>query len=236
MTLAWIEPHQPLPAAEHALSSPEGLVAAGRDLSARRLLEAYSNGLFPWYSAGQPVLWWSPDPRMVLFSQEFQPTRSLVKTLRRVKREGRWQVTLDLDFDRVMQECAAPRPDQEGTWITPEIRQAYGELHRRGLAHSIEIREDGALIGGLYGVSLGRMFFGESMFTRRTDASKCALAVLVQTLRTLEMPVIDCQQVTTHLASLGGRPIARRDFLDHVRTLVHQPAPDWTPLTLDFPE
>jgi leucyl/phenylalanyl-tRNA--protein transferase len=235
MSLAWVEPDQALPPAQGALRAPNGLVAAGRDLSARRLVEAYRGGLFPWYSAGQPVLWWSPDPRMVLYTQEFQPPRSLLKTLRRIRREQRWQVGLDTDFAAVMQACAAPRPDQDGTWITPLVQEAYLGLHRQGLAHSIEIREDGSLIAGLYGVSLGRMFFGESMFTRRTDASKCALAVLVQTLLALEMPVIDCQQVTAHLASLGGRPIPRQDFLDHLKHLVNLPPPDWTRITVDFP-
>jgi leucyl/phenylalanyl-tRNA--protein transferase len=235
VSLAWIEPGQALPSAQRALQSPNGLVAAGRDLSADRLIEAYSQGLFPWYSAGQPVLWWSPDPRMVLYTQEFRPTRSLRQTLRRVRRDLAWQVSLDSDFDAVMAACAEPRPDQDGTWITPLVRQAYGELHRRGLAHSIEIREDGRLIAGLYGVNLGRMFFGESMFTRRTDASKCALAVLVQALHCVGVPVIDCQQVTAHLASLGGRPIARRAFLDHLQQLVHLPPPDWSRIAVDFP-
>jgi leucyl/phenylalanyl-tRNA--protein transferase len=235
VSLAWIEPGQALPSAQRALQSPNGLVAAGRDLSADRLIEAYSHGLFPWYSAGQPVLWWSPDPRMVLYTEEFRPTRSLLKTLRRVQRDALWMVSLDTDFDAVMAACAEPRPDQDGTWITPLVRQAYGELHHRGLAHSIEIRENDILIAGLYGVCLGRMFFGESMFTRRTDASKCALAVLVQTLHSLGVPVIDCQQVTAHLASLGGRPIARRAFLDHLQQLVHLPPPDWSCVAVDFP-
>ncbi len=235
MSLPWIEPGEPLPDAQRALRSPNGLVAAGRDLSAPRLIEAYSRGLFPWYSAGQPVLWWSPDPRMVLYTEEFRAPRSLIKTLRRVRRERCWQVSLNTDFDAVMAACAEPRPDQDGTWITPLVREAYGELHRAGHAHSVEIREDGVLIAGLYGVSLGRMFFGESMFTRRTDASKCALAVLVQTLLALGMPVIDCQQVTAHLASLGGRPIARRAFLDHLHGLVHLPPPDWNRIAVDFP-
>jgi len=236
MSLPWIEPHDPLPSPEQARRSPDGLVAAGRDLSGTRLLEAYRQGIFPWYSAGQPVLWWSPDPRMVLFTQEFRCTRSLHKTLRRVRREGQWQISLDTDFDAVMRECAAPRPDQDGTWITPLIRQAYGELHGAGQAHSLEIREDGALIAGLYGVSIGRMFFGESMFTRRTDASKCALAVLVGLLKQLDFPVIDCQQVTSHLASMGGRPIRRADFLQQVSLLVDQAAPDWSRVTPEFPE
>lgn len=236
MALPWIEPHDPLPSPERALRTPNGLLAAGRDLSAERLLQAYRQGIFPWYSAGEPVLWWSPDPRMVLFTTEFRCTRSLHKTLRRIRRENRWQVSLDTDFDAVMRECAAPRPEQDGTWITPLIREAYGELHRTGFAHSLEIREDGELIAGLYGVSIGRMFFGESMFTRRTDASKCALAVLVNLLQSMQFPVIDCQQVTSHLASMGGRPIRRSDFLQQVMLLVDQPPPDWSRVNPRFPE
>jgi leucyl/phenylalanyl-tRNA--protein transferase len=235
MTLLWVEPQDPLPMAQKARQFPEGLVAAGRDLSGVRLQEAYRKGLFPWYSAEQPVLWWSPDPRMVLFTEEFRLTRSLAKTLRKVRREGRWQVSLDTDFDAVMRECAAPRPDQDGTWITPLVREAYGELHRQGMAHSIEIREDGLLIGGLYGVSIGRMFFGESMFTRQSDASKCALAVLIHLLRKLQMPVIDCQQVTAHLSSMGGRPISRKEFLERISLLTRLPPPDWTAIAPEFP-
>ena len=234
--LTWVEPGQPLPPPTAALDEPNGLLAAGRDLSPARLLEAYRHGVFPWYTAGQPVLWWSPDPRMVLFVDEFKVSRSLAKTLRRVRREGRWHVGLDLDFEAVMRACAQPRPDQDGTWITREIVAAYVGLHRAGHAHSIEIREDGELVGGLYGVAIGRMFYGESMFARRTDASKCALAVLVALLREHEFTVIDCQQATSHLASLGGREIARGAFLDRVASLVALPPPDWSTMSVAFPE
>jgi leucyl/phenylalanyl-tRNA--protein transferase len=183
MALSWVEPDQPLPSPIHALRDPNGLLAAGRDLGAERLQEAYRKGIFPWYSRGQPVLWWSPDPRMVLFLDEFKVSRSLTKTLRRLRREAVWTVRLDTAFAAVMRECAAPRPDQDGTWITREILAAYTELHRRGLAHSVEVWRDDALVGGLYGVSLGRMFYGESMFARVPDASKVALAALVSLLR-----------------------------------------------------
>jgi leucyl/phenylalanyl-tRNA--protein transferase len=236
MPLTWVDHDEPLPPPTAALSDPPGLLAAGRDLSAQRLLEAYRQGTFPWYSQGQPVLWWSPDPRMVLFLDEFKLTRSLTKTLRKLRREERWTVSLDTDFAAVMRACAEPRPDQDGTWITPAIVSAYVGLHRMGQAHSVEVRENGELIGGLYGVSIGRMFFGESMFARRTDASKCALASLVWLLKALGFSVIDCQQATAHLASLGARAIPRESFLEHVTRLAAQPAPDWDRVSLSFPD
>jgi leucyl/phenylalanyl-tRNA--protein transferase len=217
-------------------SDAPGLLAAGGSLTPARLAQAYSKGVFPWYSDGQPVLWWSPDPRMVLFLDELKLHRSLVKTLRRVRREGRWTIELDRDFEATMRACAQPRPDQDGTWITPAIVRAYVGLHRAGLAHSVEVREDGELIGGLYGVSIGRMFYGESMFTRRPDASKCALAALVFLLREHGFSVIDCQQATSHLASLGGREISRAVFLDRVASLTAQPPPDWSAMKPAFPE
>jgi leucyl/phenylalanyl-tRNA--protein transferase len=234
--LTWIEADQPLPAARTARAEPNGLVAAGRDLSPQRLLEAYRGGIFPWYSAGQPVLWWSPDPRMVLFIEEFRLTRSLTKTLRRLNRERTWTVSLNTDFEAVMQACAEPRPDQDGTWITPAIIAAYVGLHRAGLAHSVEVRENGELVGGLYGVAIGRMFYGESMFARRTDASKCAFSSLIWLLKTAGFSMIDCQQETSHLASMGGRAISRASFLEEIARLTALPAPDWTSLQVSFPE
>ncbi len=218
------------------MREPNGLLAAGRDLSAQRLIEAYSRGIFPWFSDGQPVLWWSPDPRMVLFVDEFKVSRSLAKTLRRLRREGPWTLRLDTAFAEVMRECAMPRPDQDGTWITREILAAYTELHRRGLAHSVEVWCDDALVGGLYGVSLGRMFYGESMFARVPDASKVALAALVHLLRDAGFRVIDCQQNTRHLASLGAREIDRDPFLQIVSQLTAQPAPDWRSLRIEIPD
>ncbi|MEI6547433.1 MAG: leucyl/phenylalanyl-tRNA--protein transferase [Burkholderiales bacterium] len=231
----WVDPAAPLPHASSALDEPDGLVAAGRDLSARRLLEAYRGGIFPWYSAGQPVLWWSPDPRMVLFIDQFKLSRSLAKTLRRLNRENLWQISLDTDFETVMMQCAQPRPDQDGTWITQAIVNAYCDLHRMGHAHSVEVRENGELIGGLYGVSIGRMFYGESMFARRTDASKAALAGLVGMLKTQGFTMIDCQQTTSHLASLGGRAIPRQVFLEQIAALTAQPSPDWPSMQVTFP-
>jgi leucyl/phenylalanyl-tRNA--protein transferase len=233
--LTWVDPAAPLPHASSALDEPDGLVAAGRDLSARRLLEAYRGGIFPWYSVGQPVLWWSPNPRMVLFIDEFKLSRSLAKTLRRLNREGNWQISLDTDFEAVMNQCAQPRPDQDGTWITQAIISAYCDLHRMGYAHSVEVRENGELIGGLYGVSIGRMFYGESMFARRTDASKTALAGLVWMLKAQQFTMIDCQQTTSHLASFGGRAIPRQVFLEQIAALTAQPSPDWPSMKVSFP-
>jgi len=233
--LTWVEPHQPLPPPERASAEPNGLLAAGRDLSARRLLEAYGQGIFPWYSQGQPVLWWSPDPRMVLFVDEFEPSRSLRKTLRRVDLTGGWTVTLDQAFLQVMTACAEPRAKQDGTWITRDIIKAYHALHQAGHAHSVEVWTDGRLIGGLYGVSIGRMFFGESMFARVSDASKCAYAALVAMLRRLGFSMVDCQQSTEHLASLGARDIPRDEFLARLRRLCELPGPQWKQVTIDWP-
>ncbi len=226
----------PLPPASSALREPNGLVAAGLDLSATRLIEAYRQGIFPWFSEGQPVLWWSPDPRMVLQLDRFKIARSLAKTSRRLHREARWRVSLDEAFGEVMQACAEPRDGAAGTWITPEMRQAYADLHRLQHAHSIEIWEGTALIGGLYGVSLGRMFFGESMFARRTDASKIALFALVETLKPLGFRMIDCQQNTDHLASLGAFEIPRSQFVESLSSLVDQPAPDWRAVEIGLPQ
>ena len=234
-TLTWIGPDDPLPSASKALSDPNGLVAAGRDLSATRLLEAYRAGIFPWFSRGQPVLWWSPDPRMTLRLDDFKVARSLIKTVRRLRRENSWRISLDNAFERVMQECAAPRAGSPGTWITPAMVSAYSDLHRLQLAHSVEIWEEHELVGGLYGVSIGRMFFGESMFARRTDASKVALYALVETLKTLGFRVIDCQQNTEHLASLGAIETSRSAFLSELESLIALPAPDWRAVEIGFP-
>jgi len=235
-TLAWVGPNDRLPDPSRAWPDPNGLLAAGADLSAARLLEAYRQGIFPWYTEGQPVLWWSPDPRMVLYLDEFKASHSLAKKVRSMRREGRWRVTLDACFDRVMRECAMPRADNDGTWITREIADAYGDLHRIDAAHSVEVWDGERLAGGLYGVSIGRMFFGESMFTRVPDASKVALFALVQLLRRLGFRVIDCQQNTRHLASLGAREIPRVSFLQQVAELTRQPGPDWRATSIDLPD
>jgi leucyl/phenylalanyl-tRNA--protein transferase len=227
--IPWLEAESPFPPPEAALREPNGLLAAGGDLSPSRLLAAYRRGIFPWYGAGDPILWWSPDPRMVLFVDEFRITRSLGKTIRQRK----FEVRVDTAFRTVMEYCSTtPREGQNGTWITPELVDAYCGLHERGCAHSVEAWRGEALVGGLYGVSIGRMFFGESMFALETDASKVALAHLVAMVRRAGMPLIDCQQETGHLASLGARPIPRAEFADRLGALVNSPAPPdaWVPL------
>lgn len=205
------------PPIDAALADPNGLLAAGGDLSAERLLAAYRQGIFPWYSDGQPILWWSPDPRMVLFVSEFRVPRSLRKVVAR----QRFEIRVDSAFRRVIEACAEPRADQGGTWITAAMVDAYTELHRRGYAHSVEAWQGDALVGGLYGVAIGRMFFGESMFTRAPEASKVALVHLIDLLSRRAMPMIDCQQQTEHLARFGARPIPRREFAERLARLVN---------------
>jgi leucyl/phenylalanyl-tRNA---protein transferase len=213
LVIPWLDATTPFPPVECALREPNGLLAAGGDLSPSRLIDAYRHGIYPWYSEGQPALWWSPDPRMVLFVDEFRMSRSLRKRVRR----GEFDVRFDTTFRRVIEACAAtPRDGQDGTWITTEMVRAYGRMHDLGYAHSVEAWRDGELVGGLYGLGLGRVFFGESMFARATDASKVCLAALVAWMQQRNMAMIDCQQETAHLASLGARPIRRREF---VRTL-----------------
>jgi leucyl/phenylalanyl-tRNA---protein transferase len=210
-SITWLSPQDApdcFPPPDQALDDPAGLLAAGGDLSPARLLAAYKRGIFPWYSPGQPVLWWSPDPRAVLFPEEFRCTRSLSKTIR----NGGFAVEIDRDFVSVIDSCAAPRPHSLGTWITPEMRSAYIHLHKLDYAHSIEVYRNSVLVGGLYGVRLGSVFFGESMFSRERDASKVALAHLVDLSRHHGIAVIDCQLATRHLESLGSRSIARAQF------------------------
>lgn len=210
----------PFPPVEQALKDPNGLLCAGAgaDLSTARLLAAYRRGIFPWYAGDEPVLWWSPDPRMVLFTDELKVTRSLAKSIRN---KG-YEIRLDTAFARVIDACAALRA-QDGTWIGEDMRRAYKQLHREGHAHAFETWLDGRLVGGLYGVAIGRMFYGESMFSVATDASKVALAALVRELARRGFPLIDCQQKTPLLASLGGREIPRKDFLRRVAALVNYP-------------
>ncbi len=204
------------PPVENALSEPNGLLAVGGDLSPQRLLEAYSKGIFPWFNEDDPILWWSPDPRMVLFPDELKISRSLRKTLKK----DHYQIRTDCSFTQVMHACAAPRRGQAGTWIHPKMIAAYTILHEMGLAHSIETWMDGVLIGGLYGVSLGKVFFGESMFSLVPDASKIALVHLVKQLQYWEYGLIDCQVKTGHLASLGAREISRVEFGQKLNTLI----------------
>jgi leucyl/phenylalanyl-tRNA--protein transferase len=195
-------------------ASPEGLLAVGGDLQPERLLEGYRHGIFPWYSGDQPILWWSPDPRTVLFPDTLHISRSLKRSLR----PGLFSVTLDQCFRDVMQQCAGPRPQYPdgGTWITAEMLDAYTRLHELGYAHSVETWKDGQLVGGLYGVALGGAFFAESMFTRVSDASKVALVSLVRQLQAWEFRLMDCQQSSPHVMALGAKAIPRREFLDHL--------------------
>lgn len=230
----WLRgPDDPLPATGLALppgSDAPGLLAAGGHPTPQRLAEAYSRGIFPWYSGGQPVLWWSPDPRMVLMTDSFRLSRSLRKAVRRFAADPRCEVRIDSAFRSVITACAhTPRDGQEGTWIVPEMIEAYCEWHALGRAHSIESWVDGELIGGLYGIGLGRMFFGESMFAHRTDASKIAFAALVCFCREHQVPMIDCQQHTDHLASMGARELRRAEFEARLsRNLGEPPINDWT--------
>ena len=219
--LTWLKPGAPFPPVEKSLSSPNGLLAAGGDLSPGRLLDAYRRGIFPWYSEGQPILWWSPDPRMVLHCEELKVSRSLAKS---VRNKG-YEVRIDTAFAAVLDGCSHRK---EGTWLGPDMRAAYLTLHRNGYAHSFETWLKDDLVGGLYGVALGRMFFGESMFSRATDASKVALVHLVRHLQGKGFPLIDCQMYTPLLASLGGREIPRRAFLRALGPLVNYAEPPET--------
>ena len=238
--IPWLEADSPFPDVSYALKEEDGapgLLAAGADLSPARLLEAYRHGIFPWFSEGQPILWWSTDPRMVLFTERFSISHSLKKTLGKVHRsmstDRRWEVRFNSAFEQVMRACAAPRKDGAGTWISEDIIRGYTGLHQHGYAHSAEVWLDGRLVGGAYGVCIGRMFYGESMFARVTDASKIALAYLVHFLRENGVALIDCQQETSHLASLGAMPIPRDAFIRHLRTATKLPPIEtWHPIHL----
>ena len=219
--LKWLAAGEPFPPVESALKDPNGLLCAGGDLGAPRLLEAYRRGIFPWYSGDEPILWWSPDPRLVLYCAELKLSRSLGKSLRN---KG-FEIRIDTAFRQVLAGCAGPRADGGGTWLGEDMRIAYARLHRAGYAHSFETWRGGELVGGLYGVSLGRMFYGESMFSRAADASKVALVGLVEESRRRGIPLIDCQVRTSLLASLGAREIPRRAFLRELAALVHYDAP-----------
>jgi leucyl/phenylalanyl-tRNA--protein transferase len=231
--IPWLDANTPFPDVSEALTTDApGLLAAGADLSPKRLLAAYQRGIFPWFSEGQPILWWSTDPRMVLRTADFKISDSLRKTLKKIARDrARWEVRFDSAFEQVMRACAAPRRDGPGTWISEEIIAGYTGLHRQGYAHSSELWLDGELVGGAYGVSIGTMFYGESMFARVTDGSKVALAYLVHFLRQHGVELIDCQQETGHLASLGARPIPRTDFIAHLQKCIVMPQiRDWCPI------
>lgn len=237
--LPWISEGQALPAADCAWgpSSPApGLLAASSDLSTQRLIEAYSQGIFPWFSEGQPVLWWSPDPRMVLITKNFRLHRSLHQTLRRWTLTPGFELCFDRDFSRVIRRCASCHRDgQTGTWIVPKMVDAYEELHIMGLAHSSEVWFQDELVAGLYFVNLGGALFGESMFTTISDGSKMALASLVSVCLQQGIHAIDCQQNTRHLASLGAKEIPRRTFVNGVRQAIGHPGIDWKHQSLHWP-
>ena len=221
------EPGSPFPPLDAALRDPDGLLAAGGGLEPERLLNAYRQGIFPWFSPGEPILWWSPDPRVVFDTASFR----LSRRFRRELRGSDWTLGADTDFEAVMRACAqAPRSGQDGgTWIGAEMLAAYTRLHQLGHAHSIEVRAGERLVGGLYGVAIGRMFFGESMFARRTDASKIALAALVAFCRAHAIETIDCQQKTVHLTSFGGREIGRNEFQRRLRDAIgRSDVADWS--------
>lgn len=231
MKLPWLEPGDPFPdvaGAWGALDPAPGLLAAGGALDVATLSNAYRSGIFPWFSDGQPILWWSPDPRMVLHVDEFRLHRSLRKTLAQFRLDARCEIRIDTAFDEVIRACAgSPRPGQSGTWIVPQMVAAYQAFHRAGLVHSVETWVNGELAGGLYCVGLGGAVFGESMFTRVPDASKIALAALVALCRQHGIRLIDCQQNTRHLASLGAREIERTTFVKHVSQAALAPGPVW---------
>jgi leucyl/phenylalanyl-tRNA--protein transferase len=225
--LTWLQRNNfDFPPLEKATREPNGLLAAGGDLSAERLIQAYRHGCFPWFSEGQPILWWSPDPRTVLLPDELHVSRSLGKLLR----QERYQVTFDRNFAAVIEACAAPRDYADGTWITDSMQNAYVQLHARGLAHSVEVWDGVELVGGLYGLAMGQLFFGESMFSRADNASKVGFATLVEHLKAWGFVLIDCQMPTQHLQSLGARSIPRTEFAQYLRQhLDAATSADWLP-------
>ncbi len=218
--LTWLQRDSlDFPQLNKALREPNGLLAAGGDLRPERLIQAYRHGCFPWFQDGQPILWWSPDPRTVLLPDELHVSRSLAKVLR----QGRYQVSFDQAFAEVIRACAAPRSYAAETWITSPMQDAYLELHRSGIAHSVEVWRDGELVGGLYGLAMGQLFFGESMFSRADNASKVGFATLVERLKAWGFVLIDCQMPTEHLLSLGARTISRDEFARYLSRHLDQP-------------
>jgi leucyl/phenylalanyl-tRNA--protein transferase len=236
--LTWLEANDPLPSVENAWgagSDAPGLLAAGADLGVDRLLEAYSKGVFPWFNASQPVLWWSPDPRMVLKIADFKLHRSLRKTLTRYASHPQFELCFDRSFNQVIEACSqSPREGQNGTWIVPSMVAAYKALHQAGHAHSVETWLDGQLVAGLYFVCIGKAVFGESMFSTLTDGSKMALAALVQVCKRHDITAIDCQQKTAHLASMGAQEMSRSAFLDVIGSARHCASPDWKNAAIDW--
>lgn len=232
-SLCWLDPDNiKFPDPAQALDDPDGLVAVGGDLSPERILAAYQVGIFPWFNPGDPILWWSPNPRTVVFPEQLHISKSLRKTLR----QKIYRVTFDHCFEAVMRACAAPRRDADGTWISEEIIAGYSKLHSRGVAHSVEVWQGDELVGGLYGMALGRVFFGESMFSRADNASKVGFAHLVRQLRQWNFQLIDCQVANEHLFSLGAIEIAREEFQQMLVNFVNQPAAyslPWSTLTIE---
>ncbi len=222
--LYWLDAQdddEPFPDVALALREPNGLLAAGGSLSPHRLLKAYRLGIFPWYSVGQPILWWSPDPRAVLYPPSLHISRSLAKTLRK----GEYTVSFDHAFAEVIRQCAQPRADGGGTWLTEEMIDAYCHLHRLGHAHSVETWHQGTLVGGLYGIAIGQVYFGESMFSRRRDASKVAFAQAVIQLRECGYRLIDCQVASNHLSQFGATLVPRREFIAQLKQWCEHIAP-----------
>jgi leucyl/phenylalanyl-tRNA--protein transferase len=233
ISLCWLEPHSLwFPDPSQALEEPDGLVAAGGDLSPERILAAYHQGIFPWFNPGDPILWWSPNPRTVIFPEQLHISKSLRKTLRK----SCYQISFDRCFERVMRACAEPRDYADGTWISEEIIRGYCALHQRGIAHSVEVWRDGELVGGLYGLALGRIFFGESMFSRADNASKVGFAHLVRQLRAWNFQLIDCQVANEHLFSLGAVEIPREEFQQMLINFTREPAAyslPWSTLAIE---
>ncbi len=222
--IPWLDNNGLFPPVEQALRTPNGLLAAGGDLSVMRLLSAYQHGIFPWFEAGDPILWWSPDPRMVLIPGQFRVSRSLARTLR----TAHYEIRVDTAFEAVMRGCAAPRKEQHGTWIHEAMISSYAELRQQGHAHSVEVWMEDKLVGGVYGVNIGRMFYAESMFSRIDNASKIALAHLDKQLARWQYGLIDCQMHTPHLASLGAHEIPRTEFIERVQELIQcAPVNNW---------
>ena len=215
--ITWINDSNAFPPVSRAMRSPNGLLAVGGDLSASRLLDAYRQGIFPWFNPGEPIMWWSPDPRTILIPSEFKVSRSFTKILR----NNTFEVRFDTAFEQVMRACSAPRNEQQGTWISEDMIAAYSTLNQLGYAHSVEVWVSGNMVGGLYGVSIGRMFYGESMFSRVSNASKVALAHLARQLEFWQFGMIDCQMYTAHLVTLGAREIPRSEFIARLQKLVH---------------
>jgi leucyl/phenylalanyl-tRNA--protein transferase len=220
--IPWLTENTPFPPLALALSEPCGLLAASHELTTAMLLNAYRQGIFPWFNPGDPVLWWSPNPRMILLPSEFKCSASLAKVLRNTY----FEVRTDTVFEQIMRACAAPRGEQSGTWIDEQIINAYCALHQQGCAHSVEIWLNNELVGGLYGVAIGRMFYGESMFSRVSNASKAALAHLACQLDAWQFGMIDCQMYTPHLASLGAKLIPRNEFISRLKELINYPPVD----------